>query len=745
MMLTSNGKFGTWPRKLACLLVVLVTAACSGDARHSGTPVPGHGNPIAMQLTLGTNSALKSGPGTNLVDLSDHWQTWLGYASPVSYDQNTDTLQIPAPAGNDELTHAIRRYDIQLVQGTRYHLTVSATDSRAGAVLFLILQSGEVLPAVSDNNGALVVATPGSPVSFAAPAGVAGFYLQVQNAWRSATGTSLRAEVSPDEGTGSAGDNLVTLDAPWTDWTGQPTPVHVDAATAQLVVPPPASRIGNTYGLRRFEQPLVAHEEYELSALQASDDQVAVLLFLLDSSGHPIPFINGANQSPWLKATMRQTARFVAPAGVAGFGIQVQSGWNMDRESRISPALRLAQSEDCSIPGSFNPIEVTRIDTNTGEIPDGRVATTGISADGRIVAFSSLATNFVPGLIDTNGTPPLIAAKGIDYFYHDRDTGLSTRISDGISNEIFHSGPWLSRNGRFITYAGPANVYYVDIDSGDGLKRALTDDRVATTESRISDNGRIAFTSGGSDLVTGEVDGNGSAADVFLLDQADGQIKRVSAGTAGSSAESPDISADGRFVAYWSSGIHEPGQPGRVDNVKALRLYDSATGRTSVIGYDWRNFASAVPRISSGGRFTVFGSQLGSLLPGAREPNDSTSDLFLYDRAAQSLSRITPASGAGSRPLGRFDVAISPEGSHVVFNTLSGPFVYQRASGRVEPLRLTLSDSEVAIAGMAISSGGRFISFTSMATDLVPQADLNPESDLFVAQTRSAVAPGSCR
>jgi len=64
---------------------------------------------------------------------------------------------------------------------------------------------------------------------------------------------------------------------------------------------------------------------------------------------------------------------------------------------------------------------VTRVSvSSTGAQGDSGVLLQAMSADGRIVAFTSNATNLVPG--DTNGFP--------DVFWHDRDTD-----NDGVFDE----------------------------------------------------------------------------------------------------------------------------------------------------------------------------------------------------------------------------------------------------------------------------------------------------------------------
>src|SRR3954452_7549970 len=67
-----------------------------------------------------------------------------------------------------------------------------------------------------------------------------------------------------------------------------------------------------------------------------------------------------------------------------------------------------------------------------------------LSADGRFVAFGSLATNLVPG--DTNGKA--------DVFARDRETGRTERVSISSTGEQGNHDsyffPALSAGGRFV-------------------------------------------------------------------------------------------------------------------------------------------------------------------------------------------------------------------------------------------------------------------------------------------------------
>jgi Tol biopolymer transport system component len=86
-----------------------------------------------------------------------------------------------------------------------------------------------------------------------------------------------------------------------------------------------------------------------------------------------------------------------------------------------------------------------------GSQANGHSLSPSISADGRFVAFASLASNLVPG--DTPGTN--------DVFLYNRETGQIQRIATGMGNSGV-LGTSLSADGRFLayTYAAPVSGVY---------------------------------------------------------------------------------------------------------------------------------------------------------------------------------------------------------------------------------------------------------------------------------------------
>ena len=170
----------------------------------------------------------------------------------------------------------------------------------------------------------------------------------------------------------------------------------------------------------------------------------------------------------------------------------------------------------------------------------------GISADARYVAFTSYASNLVPG--DTNARR--------DVFVHDRRSGQTVRVSvDSAGNQGY----------------GPEAMYPEERDVS------------------ISADGRcVAYTSRAATLVTGDTN---RAADVLVHDRWTRQTARVSTASDGSQARydsySPTLSSDGRFVVFLS---RDPALDPEVFEPLPRRLqiyrHDQHTGATRIVSID---------------------------------------------------------------------------------------------------------------------------------------------------------------
>jgi acetyltransferase-like isoleucine patch superfamily enzyme len=199
---------------------------------------------------------------------------------------------------------------------------------------------------------------------------------------------------------------------------------------------------------------------------------------------------------------------------------------------------------------------------------NGASYSNGISADGRYVAFQSLATDLVAGS-DTNGI--------YDVFVRDLQTGVTTLVSENAAGTGTGNGasypPIISADGRFVAFASFASdlvtgdtngnmqdVFVRDLQTG---TTTLVSENAAGTGSGngssqnpviSADGGYVAFLSSASDLVAGDTNGT---YDVFVRDLQTGVTTLVSENAAGtgsgnSSSFDPVVSASGNAIAYTS-------------------------------------------------------------------------------------------------------------------------------------------------------------------------------------------------
>jgi len=331
---------------------------------------------------------------------------------------------------------------------------------------------------------------------------------------------------------------------------------------------------------------------------------------------------------------------------------------------------------------------------------DGESRDGSMSAHGRFVAFTSLATNLVPG--DTNGRP--------DVFLRDRATGHSGRVSVGPG-------------GR-----------QADGPSG----------RPDVAPSRPV----VVFESEASNLVAGDTN---QASDVFLRNLETGLTRRLSTGPGGRQGDAgsglPAISADGRFVAFTSFASNlVPDDPNGVDDVFVRSLRTGITRRVSVATDGTRGNADGhyLPAISARGRFVAFASTSPELVRGDR--NGST-DVFVRDRWAGTTRRVSIGARGVESDGSSFSPAISGDGRLVAFasgatNLVAGDtngatdvFVRNLRTGLTRRVSVTSDGTQAEGSEFDplpdLSRDGRFVSFTSSAADLVPR-DTNGAWDAFV-------------
>ncbi|MCC6764982.1 MAG: PD40 domain-containing protein [Deltaproteobacteria bacterium] len=174
----------------------------------------------------------------------------------------------------------------------------------------------------------------------------------------------------------------------------------------------------------------------------------------------------------------------------------------------------------------------------------------------------------------------------------------------------------------------------------------------ASFSSAISADGRfVTFASDATNLLGPGGDTN-AARDVFVHGRHAGATERVSVGPGGLQADGESggfaISADGRFVAFYSDATNLLGPGGDTNATTDVFVHDrqtAVTERVSVAsgGLEADN-ASDVVAISADGRFVAFISDATNLLKPRRDTN-ATRDVFVHDRQTGVTERVSVGPG----------------------------------------------------------------------------------------------------
>ena len=231
----------------------------------------------------------------------------------------------------------------------------------------------------------------------------------------------------------------------------------------------------------------------------------------------------------------------------------------------------------------------------------------------------------------------------------------------------------------------------------------------------------------------------------------DAQTTRVSVSSSGAEANAElhayvqiALSDDGRFVAFETvaSNLVAGDTNGVLDvflhdrtNATTVRLSESASGIQS-------NGNSHAADVSNDGRFVVFASQASNLVAG---DSNGVADIFLLDRVADSLRRVSVGGGGVQGNGSSLDPRVSDDGDVVAFyssatnlvpgdsNAQTDVFVHVVSTG--ETTRVSVGPAGFQANGRSLavrlSDDGRYVAFVSDASNLVT-GDTNGVFDVFV-------------
>jgi Tol biopolymer transport system component len=410
-----------------------------------------------------------------------------------------------------------------------------------------------------------------------------------------------------------------------------------------------------------------------------------------------------------------------------------------------------------------------------------------------IVAFESRAANLLGAGVDTNGF--------LDVFVRDLNTTDTTRVSVSTIGGEGNEDTWLSEisdDGRWVLMLSYADNLVIPDTNGE--RDALLHDRVTGETTIISVNsagdqankpswlssitpdGRyVVFLSGGTNLVAGDTNG---VPDAFVHDRDvddDGIFDepgailttRVSVASGGSQANgrcadgtgrAPQMSADGRYVLFSSQATNLVSFDFNV--AWDVFIHDRQTGQTvrvsvSSAGAEGDNHSRHAD-ITPDGRFVIFRSGATNLVPG---DTNGVRDVFLHDRDADDdgiydepgailTTRVSVNSdGVENNGGGGVASSISADGRFVSFNSPASNLVPNDFNYWIDVFLHDTSNGETTLvsAGLggiadersfwsSMSADARYVSYHSYATDIV-DGDTNDARDVFQCDRNEITPP----
>ena len=398
--------------------------------------------------------------------------------------------------------------------------------------------------------------------------------------------------------------------------------------------------------------------------------------------------------------------------------------------------------------------------SSTGAQGNGTSNTPGISANGRLVVFTSTSSDLVSG--DTNGQE--------DVFVRDTQTHKTKRVSVSSTGAEGNGGSYafpttISNDGRYVTFTSEATNLvpgdtngFSDIFVRD-LKLHKTR-RVNVSSSGVQasggvsfspiisgDGGSVIFESEASSLVAGDTN---NQRDIFVRNLKTHKTTRVNVSSTGTQSDATSfgesISSDGRLVGFSSDASNLVAGDANANTdvfVRDLKTHKTKLVSVSSSGVRGDAFSNA-PSISADGRYVAFESGSTNLVSG--DTNGQT-DIFVRDLKTHSTKRVSvSSSGAqGNGASSFFDPSVSAHGEFVVFlseasnlvpgdtNAVSDDFIRDVTNHKTR--RLSVSSTGAQSNGRSIDPSitldGRFVAFQSAASNLV-SGDTNGQDDTFV-------------
>ena len=390
-----------------------------------------------------------------------------------------------------------------------------------------------------------------------------------------------------------------------------------------------------------------------------------------------------------------------------------------------------------------------------------------VSPDGRWVLFASSADNLVdPG---TNTPPVAKVHPTLNVYLRNVTNGTTTLVSVDLNGNGGGNGDsvpvGISTNGQFALFESQASnlvtndfnksadVFVRDIIAGTTILVSANSNGVpANRESRnavMTPDGRyVAFKSLANDIYSNDFFG---AWDVFVRDIVAGVTTPLTANARNSqgrwTSEAPEISADGRYVAFFSTATNlAPGATSTTGEIYVSDLVAGTTQTASLGAHDVLpgGIVSYNHLISEDGQFVGFES---TQLSGA---STNAGVVFRYHLASGNLEVVATNALSVTQGFATFQsLDMSPDGRFIAYvawpdpastRSTSAVYLWDALSGTSTLVSGDLNGDVVTNAECSlptIDASGRYVSFLSSATTLTTNT-VAKDSHLFVRDVQTA-------
>ncbi len=212
----------------------------------------------------------------------------------------------------------------------------------------------------------------------------------------------------------------------------------------------------------------------------------------------------------------------------------------------------------------------------------------------------------------------------------------------------------------------------------------------------------------------------------------------------------PSISSDGQSISFSSvESTMILGDGNGTTDIFFRNLTVGTTTRVSVDsdGIEADNFSND-PSTSSDGRYVAFTSNATNLVAGDA---NGQGDIFLHDTQLETTTRVSVDSAGLEADAFSINPSISSDGRYIAFTSYATNLVAGDANGQSDiflhdtqletTTRVSVDSAGLEADGFSdspsISSDGRYVAFTSEAANLVSN-DMNGAPDVFLHDTQTA-------